>query len=228
MRKSVLLIGPGSIDGLGMEISKLFGKKGYKILTLSRNTDKLRNFQKVLEEGNIENEYWVADCRDSKTVKTVLNQMTENHTIKLIIFNVSSRKSDNILDLSSTDLLDSIAINSTSLMNFINPLLDHLEIGKGAIITTGGGLGIEPDWQKASLSIDKATLRLITLLLAEQLYTKGIFVGTITISADIEKDSPSDPQKIAQLYEQMFLKRDKNELIFRVSNKIANGENKYE
>lgn len=216
MRKSVLLIGPGSIDGLGMEISKLFGKKGYKILTLSRNTDKLRNFQKVLEEGNIENEYWLADCRDSKTVNTVLNQMTENHTIKLVIFNVSSRKSDNISDLSSTDLLDSLAINSTSLMNFINPLLDHLEIGKGAIITTGGGLGIKPDWQKASLSLDKATLRLITLLLAEQLYTKEIFVGTITISATIKNDSPSDPRKIAKLYEQMFLKREKNELIFSI------------
>ncbi|EOH8749953.1 SDR family NAD(P)-dependent oxidoreductase [Enterococcus faecalis] len=216
MRKSILLIGPGSTDGLGMEISKLFGSRGFKILTLSRNINKLEDFKETLGKDSIENEYWIADCRDTETVDSVINKMIQNHNIELIIFNVSSRKSDSILDISSKNLIDSLEINSTSLLNFIRPLLDHLQANKGAIITTGGGLGIKPDWQKASLSLDKATLRLITLLLAEQLYTKEIFVGTITISATIKNDSPSDPRKIAKLYEQMFLKREKNELIFSI------------
>lgn len=53
MLKSILIIGSGGIDGLGMEIAKIFGDKEFKILTLSRNVEKLNKCKNFLNERDI-------------------------------------------------------------------------------------------------------------------------------------------------------------------------------
>ncbi|MCO6017689.1 hypothetical protein CKN86_10745 [Carnobacterium divergens] len=214
MIKSVLIIGPGSIDGLGMEIAKVFGNKGFKILTLSRNVEKLQKFKDSLAKENIHNAYWVSDIKNKQAVNQCLAEIIVLHDIELVVFNVSVRQPDDIVELSSEELLSSLETNATSVQNFINPLVPHLKKNSGAIITTGGGLGINPDYHKATLSIDKSVLRLITFLLHDQLQSVGVFVGTITVSATIKRNTQSDPAKIAPLYWEMFLNRKNKELLF--------------
>lgn len=212
--KSILIIGPGSVNGLGMEIAKIFGRQGYKILTISRNNEKLFKFKRKLSEKNILNEYWVANSKDKQVVSQSLLEMISLHEIELVIFNLSLRRDDDIIKLEPEEVLSSIENNSTSLLNFVHPILPHLKKNSGAIITTGGGLGIHPDYHKSRVSIDKSVLRVLTFLLHDKLKTSGIFVGTITIAASIKEHSSSAPKNIAPLYWNMFVTRKTKEILF--------------
>lgn len=95
--------------------------------------------------------------------------MTVLHDLELIVFNVSNRQIDDIAEISSEKIINSLETNTASIQNFILPLLPHLKKNSSAIITTGGGVGVNLDYHRATLSIDKSVLRLINFLLPDQL-----------------------------------------------------------
>ena len=53
------------------------------------------------------------------------------------------------------------------------------------ILFTGGGLAMYPTMHAASLSIGKAAIRSLALVLNEELKTEGIHVGTVTIAGQV-------------------------------------------
>lgn len=86
-----------------------------------------------------------------KNLNDCLAVMTVLHDLELIVFNVSDRQIDDITEISSEKIINSLETNAASIQNFILPLLPHLKKNSSAIITTGGGVGVNPEYHRATL-----------------------------------------------------------------------------
>jgi short-subunit dehydrogenase len=77
-----------------------------------------------------------------------------------------------------------------------------LRRGRGSILFTGGGIGLDPtNWlPAASLGVSKAGLRNLTQSLHAELGPKGVHVATVTITGMIQPGSRFDPDRIADVY----------------------------
>jgi NAD(P)-dependent dehydrogenase (short-subunit alcohol dehydrogenase family) len=72
------------------------------------------------------------------------------------------------------------------------------EAGGGTIVMTGGMP--EPDPGYTSLSLGKAGIRALTMLLAREYGPAGIHVATVTVCAAVAPGSRFDPDRIAEHY----------------------------
>jgi short-subunit dehydrogenase len=74
--------------------------------------------------------------------------------------------------------------------------------GGGAILFTGGGLALAPEYgvNVASLVAGKAGLRGLSLALHEGLKADNIHVGMVTIAGTVARGTAFDPDSIAESY----------------------------
>jgi len=72
--------------------------------------------------------------------------------------------------------------------------------GGGTLLFTGGGLALHPSPQAPSLSIGKAGLRALALMLAQELAPAGIRVGTVTIAGMVAPGTAFAPQRVAEAF----------------------------
>jgi len=72
--------------------------------------------------------------------------------------------------------------------------------GSGTIIFTGGLFATSPFYQFSSLSIGKAGIRHIGLLLSQELQPAGIHVAIVTVCGIVKEGTYYDPNKIADEY----------------------------
>ncbi|AIT27938.1 putative short-chain dehydrogenase/reductase SDR [Bordetella holmesii 44057] len=74
---------------------------------------------------------------------------------------------------------------------------------QGAVLITGGGLGLYPHPDYLTLSIGKAAIRALALALFEPFKAQGVHVATVTIAKFIDANSP-DTKAVASLFWQMY------------------------
>lgn len=86
--------------------------------------------------------------------------------------------------------------------------------GRGTLLFTGGGFALYPSSSAPSLSIGKAGLRSLALMLAEELRPQGLKVATITIAGSIAEGTPFAPSRIAAAFMAAHHFQTKPELLF--------------
>lgn len=90
----------------------------------------------------------------------------------------------------------------------------------GSILLTGGRSSIIPMPMIGSLSLMAAALRNYAYILNEELTGKGIYSGTVTVCCQVTAEIAD---LIADLYWDMYQKRDRVEEIFGENMRIENG-----
>jgi hypothetical protein len=73
-------------------------------------------------------------------------------------------------------------------------------VGAGTFLVTGGGLGIHPHRDYASISVGKAALRAATTLLHDELKDDGVHAAGVTVTGNIAPGTPFAPDLIADTY----------------------------
>ena len=89
-----------------------------------------------------------------------------------------------------------------------------LQRKRGTLLYTTGYSAIKPLAFITSLGIANAGLRNYAYCLSEEVASKGVYVGTVSINAHIVPGTDGDPDTIAQLYVDMHEQRDRIESIF--------------
>ncbi|MCC8089185.1 MAG: SDR family NAD(P)-dependent oxidoreductase [Rikenellaceae bacterium] len=213
MNNTVIIVGIGS--ELGIALADKFGKEGYDIVLMGRNTDKMNEQTEALRFSGINVDSIYIDVTNIDSVKTGFSQLRDmGKKIELLIYNAVARRTATPSQLRPEQVLNDFGVNVTGAIACISEILeDFLKDRAGNIIFTGGGVALNPSLTSASMSISKAGLRNYALNLHNELNDKGIFVGIVTITKAIRPGTDCAPDIIADVYYQLFKGQDKSEII---------------
>lgn len=201
MRKKLVIIGAG--HGIGKAVAKKFGNENYHIILIARRDETLEEIVRELKSEKISAQYFVADAKDNDSVRDVFEQIWEEHQfVDAILYNVYKRKEVHISEETADSLTKDFKSNVAAAMTAIQLALPDMERNNtGTILFTGGGFALTPNANFGSLSIGKAALRSLTESLHQDLKTKNIFVGTVTILGRVqENDEKYNPKAIAEQF----------------------------
>ena len=159
------------------------------------------------------------DVAIEQELQSAFSRITQwNGDIGALVYNVSAMIPDNVLDMTPSSMMDKMALNLGGAICSVNQVLPPMRVrGGGTILITGGGLGLEPYPNWASLSAGKAALRNYTLALHKALSPEEIHAAVIAVCGIVEIGGPFDPDRIAEEYWQLHAESKPNwrrELIY--------------
>ncbi|MBC9795978.1 SDR family NAD(P)-dependent oxidoreductase [Sinomicrobium weinanense] len=199
MKKTMVIIGAGS--GISLSVACLFLSRGFRVALVSRNVVKLK--KQISGEGVY---FFSADVTDEKDIGRAVTEIRETfNTIDVLHYNAAHIRNVEVFEETTAQLIEDFKVNAAGLLTCAQLFKEDLITSKGAILITGGGIGIYPNPQYASLSAGKAGLRNLAMSLKEALKGTGIYVGTLTINGYVTKGSALyDPDNIALQFWNMY------------------------
>jgi short-subunit dehydrogenase len=212
MKKSILIVGAG--PGLSQGIAEKFGKEGFKVSLISRNTSNLEDLKTGFADKGIELSYLAADAGKSSELATAVSTLAhQSDGFDVVVYNAAVLKQKDILMESSEELVTDFTVNVANALITFQAAYPTLKERKGAFLITGGGFAIRPNAEYGSLSIGKAALRSLAYQLNERAKDDGIFTGIVTIAGLISRDSEThSPEILAEDFYKLYTNREEVEI----------------
>jgi len=216
---TIVVAGMGPLLGLG--IAKRFGREGYKVAMIGRKAERLRGYEELLEDLGIEATGFPADLANPSEVEQafagIRARFGEVDILEFSPTNWNKGGYESTQALATTVEsakfdFDLLVLGAISCARQVIPSM--IERGDGGIFFSTGYSAIQPIPFITSLCISNAGLRSYAHCLHEELKPKGVYVGTVSINAFIADNTAADPVTIADIYWDMFLKRDRIESVF--------------
>lgn len=215
----IVIVGAG--PGVSQSVAKHFGGKGFRVVLLARRQEALDQYVAELTEQDIEAYSLTADAASSESLKEAFASIKASYGVpEVLVYNAAVIKPGSPLSFTSEQLLEDFSINVGGALTSAQQVIpDLIERKRGALLFTGGGLALHPHPAYTSLAIGKAGIRSLAFSLAQELAPHGIFVGTVTISGTVKKDTFYDPDVIAESYWELYEQRTKTEVVFQQAEK---------
>ncbi|WP_299435536.1 SDR family NAD(P)-dependent oxidoreductase [uncultured Aquimarina sp.] len=202
--KHIIIVGAG--PGISMSVAKKFGKEGYVISLISRSADKLIQYSAELNKLGIRNSVFEADSSNYKMLEHQINlAVIKQGAPKMVLYNAFKASGGTALSYSTDDFHKDFDINVMGALRVTKIALPNMiNNGGGKLLFTGGGLAHYPHEDYASLSIGKAALLTLVKLLSQEVQSEKIQIGTLTIMGFVAVGTFYDPDKIAEVYWNLF------------------------
>lgn len=210
-KKTFVVIGAG--PGLGNHIAKEFASHGFRIVLASRSEAKLKDYcLEFRQQGFNDVSYAVLDCSDNTSIQNALR--TIGH-VDVLVYNPAVMAGKGPFAMSPQELLDRYQTDVAGALCAVQEVVPAMrKKNDGAILFTGGGLALSPMAAAASMSMHKAALRNLALLLNEDLKKDNIYCGIVNIRGMVGGSEHYAPGTIAKLYYQLYEKRDQAEITY--------------
>ena len=217
MKKTLILVGAGK--GLGNAVAKEFATHDFRVVLISRNQERLNEYEKEFKAEGYEVSTKVADALYPETLTKAINEATaELGTPDALVYNVGITEPDGDRAITSKLLLERYQIDAASAYHCATLVAtEEFAAKKGAIIFTGGGFAktFKPNLFLKPLCIDKAALNAMNIVLHYELEPKGVFVGSVLVRGVITPgDEKYDPAMIAKEYWKMYTERKEFEVAY--------------
>ena len=216
---TIIVAGMGPLLGLG--IAKRFGREGNRVAMIARNADALRAYETQLAGLGIEAAGFATDLSNPGEIERAFGQIRARFgAVDILEFSPtnwnkggyeSTQALTTTVESAKFDF-DLLVLGAIACARQVIPSM--IERGNGAIFFSTGYSAIHPIPFITSLCISNAGLRNYAYCLHEELKPKGVYVGTVSINALIADGTAADPVTIADLYWDMFEKRDRIESVF--------------
>lgn len=203
--KNLLVIGAG--PGISQSTVKKFSAEGFHVFLAARNTEKLSDTIREINQTGGHAESYQVDACDANAVKRLIETIeNQSGPIEVLLYNAASKRNESIfvqpLDSFNTDL----AINVGGAQAAIQALTPKMfERKSGTILLTGGGFAMSPQPEFISLSVGKAAIRALSQGVFESFKEKGVHIATVTISTFVDPDSDEArgiSERFWELYQQ--------------------------
>lgn len=210
---AIIGIGPG----LGVEIARAFGQKGFAVAMVSRTQPKLDTLAAELAADGIDATGFTGDITKPQTIADAITRIKAQYG-KIDVLEISPALSDpgavGVLDVSPKNLQPQIDFYLTGTIEAVRQVAPDMIAEKaGTILVTTGGGSITPVRPLANINIAAAGLRNWTLNLHNELAEHGVYVAHIAISAWIGQGHPgAAPEVIARSYVELYETRAEPEL----------------
>jgi len=214
MNKAMIIVGMG--EGLSMGIAEYFGAQGFTIGMVSRTAAKLEKLKQLLSQKNISACFATADASDTQQLLAALDELAEQlGQVDILQYNAVDYRYVPILQESIEDLVTGFRVSVGNAFASSMHLLPLLKATQGAILLTGGGSGLNPNPDFATISLGKAGIRNLALQLHQALKPEGVFAGTVTINGWIRHESEThSPAILAKKFWELYSSRDAAELAY--------------
>jgi short-subunit dehydrogenase len=209
--KIMLIIGAGT--GISLSTAKKFGKEGFKVALVARRIEALQQYETELRNEGIEAKGFAGDASSEESLKTAIDSVIKTYgKIDVLLYNAAAVKPGKPTELYAEDLVHDFKINVAGALISVKKVLAHME--KGTVLFTGGGLALQPYADLASLSIGKAGIRSLAYSLHQELSSKGIYIGTLTIKGFVQEGTYYSAQNIADAFYSMYENQKELEIIY--------------
>jgi NAD(P)-dependent dehydrogenase (short-subunit alcohol dehydrogenase family) len=200
-----IIIGYG--PGVGGAVAEAFAREGYPLALIARDANKLDEAVKVLLAKGIQAQAFCADAGDAVSLTTALNEV--RHTLgdaEVLHYNAAYWRLGPVLETTPESFDDDFRVCVTGALVAARALAPAMiAAGRGTLLFTGGGLALYPSPQAPSLSVGKAGIRALALMLAEELAPHNVRVGTVTIAGEVATGTPFASDKIAKAFMSLHL-----------------------
>lgn len=179
--KKVVLI-TGANKGIGYEIAKQLGQKGFHVVIAARDEERGMNAARSLAKNGIEVAFLQMDVADSKSVINAARIFSDKYDRLDVLVNNAAIliESGSIISMSSKILEDTFRTNTFGPLLVIQIFLEFITKG-GRIINISSSAGSLSDMTNYSpaYSISKTALNAITRQFASELSTRKISVNSV-------------------------------------------------
>ncbi|MCP2248953.1 SDR family NAD(P)-dependent oxidoreductase [Lentzea aerocolonigenes] len=232
MSPTALVVGVG--PGLGMSVAHRFGREGYDVVLISRRAERHAGYLAALAEAGVRARAFAADVRDREQLMSTLDSIGP---VDVLYHGPGATDLDEvpveITKITSDDARDAVSWLYPAVDVVGHVLPSVLERG-GGLLFAGGLSAVRPMPVLGALALTSAALRNYALTLNAALADKGVYAGTLTIGGVVERGDihemvasrperfgdlaghTLDPDDIAEVAWQMFVKRDRAEEVFSV------------
>lgn len=209
--KLLLIVGSG--PGISLNTARKFGKEGFKVAMISRSMDSLQRYEDELKNDGIIAKGFPGDVSSEESLRKAIDKVINTYgTIDVLLYNAASGRPGKPTTLSADQLVEDFKISVAGALTAVKETVPHMQ--NGAILLTGGGLALHPYADYSSLAIGKAGIRNLAYSLNQELASKGIYVGTLTIKGFVEEGTYVSPANIAETFYHMFENRKDVEVTF--------------
>lgn len=218
MKKSILIISAG--PGLSRSVAEKFGQEGFKVAMISFDQTILNDLHDYLRQKNIESISAVTNVSDANELKNAITQLSgEVGGFDVVHYNAAVVKARDIMEETPEVLITDFTINTAHALLALQTAYFGLKKKRGALLLTGGGLGVVPSAEWGSLSIGKAALRSLALQLHDRLKKEDIYVGLLTIDGLINpKSATHSPAALADQFWKLYSERNVAEIHHSATN----------
>jgi NAD(P)-dependent dehydrogenase (short-subunit alcohol dehydrogenase family) len=219
--KSVVLVcghGPGISDA----VARRFGRAGHSVALVARNAQRVTAAAAALVETGIDAKGFACDLSNVESVRALVAAVKDQlGPIAVVHYNAYANGGD-LLAASPDELRAIFDISVVGLVTVVRQARGDLELAKGAVLVTGGGVGyfepkvdqIATQWGVAGLALGKAAQHKTVGLLAAALEGDGIYVGEVVVSDtvkgtafDVNGSGTLDPDAIAERFYELATQR---------------------
>ncbi|MBB6671576.1 SDR family NAD(P)-dependent oxidoreductase [Cohnella nanjingensis] len=214
-KKTIVIVGAGV--GVSSGVARVFGRRGFRVVLVSRSEEALAGHVRSLASQDIEAYGLTADATDPHSLQAVFERIRSQYGVPdTLVYNAAVIRGGTASTLTENQLLDDLKVNVVGALSSARQVIpDFVARGSGTILFTGGGLAHHPSADYASLSIGKAAMRSLVYTLGDELAPQGIYVGTVTIAGSVKEGTHFDPDRIGQVYWEMYEKREEREFIYQ-------------
>ena len=211
----ITIIGAG--PGLGLEIARTFGRKGFDVALVARDQTRLDALAQTLADEGVHARGFTADVSEPETVVSALRSIKDAlGPIDVLEFSPADPTLAPVdaLEVTMENLQPQIDFYVGGALSAVGAVLpDMIAAGTGTVLITTGGGSISPVPFLGNINIAAAGLRNWTLNLHTALRDRGVYVAHVGITALIGGGHPdAEPAVIAQAYGALYDERQDAEL----------------
>lgn len=214
MKKTIVIVGAGA--GLGNHIAERFGREGFNVVLMARNASRLAEYVASLKSQGIDADYFVVDVASNASIQTTFAELKRKYNrVDVLVYNVAMMSGNRPLELTPAELSEHYQTDVVGALAAAQQVIPMQKDNReGTLLFTGGGFSNFPAASNTTMSLDKAALRNLSLVLAEELAPMGIFAGIVTIMGTIDRDEHFSATNIADQYWQLYTQRKSHEIIY--------------
>jgi NAD(P)-dependent dehydrogenase (short-subunit alcohol dehydrogenase family) len=181
MSKSILIVGAG--PGIGQAVARKFGGEGWTVALIGRSADRLASLGAELSATGIAVHTLTADATDPVALRAAVAEADRRMGgLTAVHYNAAVVRQQDLFSMTDAEIESDLAVNVAGGLHTIRAAVEQFGTRGGAILVTGGGLGVTPSADWASLGVGKAALRNIVQALAGPLEARGIRIGIATVA----------------------------------------------
>lgn len=197
-----VIVGYGS--GVGASVARVFGREGMAVALLARDGAKVTAAATAMEQAGQAPQAagFAADAGDPASLNAALDAAVARFgRADVLVYNAAAWRDGPVLALAPEQLVEDFQVCTVGALVAARAVAPAMRArGQGTIIFTGGGFALFPSAMAPSLSIGKAGIRSLALMLAAELAPAGVRVGTVTIMGVVAPGTKFDPDAIARRY----------------------------
>ncbi|MBG6596012.1 SDR family NAD(P)-dependent oxidoreductase [Pseudomonas aeruginosa] len=189
--KTIALFGAGS--GLGTSLATRFGREGYRVALVARRPDALERLVVDLKQDGVEAHAFPADLTDLAGIPALIQSIEDR--LGSVDVAVYAPAPSNARFVPAADLDAATLQSLASIFAFAPVEVSHavlqgqLARGNGAIVIVSGVTAAIPMPGMSGVGPLMAAARNYALALNGEVAAKGVYVGTVSIGAMIERST---------------------------------------